>query len=190
MTRPPLLRPAYILMLTGGLLLLPPLAVLLRSQEALLFLAEQRAARARQLAAAAALLRQQAELREQTQRLQQLSDEALLFHRGGDAAGIQIALLAQVRNLVHGAGLAIRSIDARAGEAVGGRLRLTVILSAAGPTEQVVAAIAALEAARPRLLVGKLRLLAGMEAGLVGSQDDPYLALEMEIDAYAQTPAP
>ncbi|MFV3129871.1 GspMb/PilO family protein [Niveispirillum sp. KHB5.9] len=189
MTRRPMLRPAYIMLLAGGLLLLPPLALLQQGRDALLFQAEQRAARARQLTAAAALLQQQGALREQTRRLEQLSDEASLFHRGVDAAGIQIALLAQVRNLVQGAGLAIRSIDARAGEAVGGRLRLTVILSAAGPTEQAVAAIAALEAARPRLLVGRLRLLAGMEAGLVGSQDDPFLALEMEIDAYAQTPA-
>lgn len=186
MKRQPPLRPAYILILAGGLLLLPPLSLLIQERDALAFLAEQRDARARQLVAATALLEQQGALKEQTRRLQQLSDEASLFHRGTDAAGIQIAVLAQARALAQGAGLSIRSIDARLGEAVGGRRRLTVALSAVGTMEQVVGALAALEAARPRLLVGRLRLLAASEAGLIGGGDNPYLALEMEIDAYAQ----
>lgn len=189
MTRPPL-RPFYGLLLAGGLLFLPPLTMLLDGREALLFLAEQRAARARQLAAATALLERQADLREQTRRLEQVSDAASLFHRGADTGSIQITLLAQVRNLVQGAGLSIRSIDAKAGEAVGGRQRVTVILSAVGTTEPVLAALSALEGAQPRLLVGRLRLLTGAEAGLIGGLDNPFIALDMEIDAYAQTISP
>lgn len=189
MTGKPLLRPFYALLLMGGLLLLPPLGLLLGQTETLSLLSEQRAARQRQAATASLLMQHRDALRLQSQRLQSLSDEASLFHRGTDDAGVQIALLAQVRNLVQGAGLSIRSIDARAGDAVGGRRRLTVIVSAMGPMEQAAAAITSLETARPRLLVARLRILSGAEAGLVSAPDNPFLSLELEIDAYAQTAA-
>lgn len=187
MTRSAPQRPVYVLLLAGALLLLPPLALLLNGRDALLFLAEQQGARARQLAAATRLMQGQADLREQTRRLEQLSDAASLFHQGADSAAIQINLLAQVRSLALVAGLSIRSMDVKAGEAVGGRQRLTVILSAVGTTEQVMATLAALETARPRLLVGRLRLLTGVEAGFAGDMENPFIAMDMEIDAYAQT---
>lgn len=189
MSRKPALRPAYLLLLTGCLLLLPVLAFLGEGRETLLFLAKQREARIDQVVAAQALLAQKPALQEQTRRLEQLSDEASLYHRGADSAAIQITLLAQVRNLIQGAGLAIRSMDARSGDAVGGRQRLTIILSAMGSNEQIMAATAALEAARPRLFIRQLRLIAGSEAGIGGPPDNPVLALDLEIDAYAQTAA-
>lgn len=187
MTGKPLLRPSYALLLIGGLLLLPPLGILLGQTEALSLISEQQAARQRQAVAATQLMQHREELRLQSQRLQALSDETSLFHRGADDAGVQIAVLAQVRSLVQSAGLSIRSIDARAGDAVGGRRRLTVAVSAMGLMEQVVAAITTLETARPRLLVGRLRLLSGVETGLGGAPGNPLLSLELEIDAYAQT---
>lgn len=190
MTAKPLLRPFYALLLLGSLLLLPPMGILLSQRETLSLLSEQRAARQQQATAASLLLLHREELQQQSQRLQTLSDEASLFHQGANDSGIQIVVLTQARNLVQGAGLSIRSIDARAGDIVGGRRRLTVALSAMGPMEQVMVAITALEAARPRLFVSRLRLLSAAEAGFVSAPDNPFLSLELEIDAYAQISTP
>lgn len=136
-----------------------------------------------QIEAATDMLAQRPALEKLATRLEHDLDEGSLFHRGTDIATVQNGLQSSVRAILQSAGATVRLLDAKS-DPGDTRRRLTIKLAADGTTESLSAAIAHLEAFRPRLMLRDLHLR-GTE-GISGSG----LTLELEIDAYADLTPP
>jgi hypothetical protein len=176
-------RPVFSLLLFLALLALPALLILSPLMDWLTDDFERWATRKGQIETARDMLAQGAALQALATRLEHDLDEGSLFHRGTDIAAVQNGVQSSVRALVQSAGATVRLLDAKSdpGDL---RRRLTIKLAAEGGTESLNAAIARLEAFRPRLMLRDLHLR-GTE-GMAGSG----LTLELEIDAYADLTQP